>query len=912
MAVKLLNKIFGTRNDREIKRYMRLVHLINEKESSVSSLAEEDFPKKTEELKIKLKNGEDLDDILVDAFALAREAAKRTLGERHYDVQLISAIVLHEGKITEMKTGEGKTLSSVPAAYLNALTGEGVHVITVNDYLAERDAEWMRPVFAYLGLSVGVVLPKMNDQQRKEAYSQDITYITNNELGFDYLRDNMAWDLSQKSQRPLNYCIIDEIDSILIDEARTPLIISGMAEGDTKIYFNAATIISFLKECEKDPQTGRYPDENPIGDFKIEEKGKRILLTEEGLSKIEKLLQEKRLIEGSLQSPSNLEYVHHVTQSLRANLLYQLDRDYVVRDNKVEIVDEFTGRVLEGRRYSEGLHQAIEVKERVPVAKANKTLASITFQNFFRMYKKLSGMTGTADTEAKEFHKIYGLNVIVIPTNRPVARADENDLIFVTEEDKFKAIAEEVKKAHEKGQPVLVGTASIDKSEKLSRLFSQKGIRHEVLNAKNHQREALIIAEAGSKGAVTIATNMAGRGTDIKLGGSLDHRARLRVGTQATSEELLEALAKERPQWEKDYEEVKTLGGLYVIGSERHESRRIDNQLRGRSGRQGDPGKSQFYASFEDDLLRLFGGDKLKAMTKKLGIKEDEFFTGGIFSKTLENAQRRVEDRNFEIRKHLLEYDDVVSQQRRFIYEQRDEVLNDSHLIDRVKGLVDSFIEELSDEFTKVKDLNSSQKTALKDAIVRLFPYYPNLEEVFNDSASSLSDIKEKLKEEGKKNLQEKEDLVGVENFNYFIRSEYLRAVDTLWQAHLEALDALREAVYLRAYAQKNPLTEYKNEGFTIFNDLIFNIRKTVLSRLLQVQIRLRGEMEKLEEHKNQPLKMKKTHLDFNSFGKSSQKEAPSVKPAPQPIQNAQKVGRNDICPCGSGKKYKSCHGQNK
>lgn len=912
MAVKLLNKIFGTRNDREIKRYMRLVHLINEQESFTSSLEEKDFPKKTQELKQKLLEGKTLDEILVDAFALAREAAKRTLGERHYDVQLISAIVLHEGKITEMKTGEGKTLSSVPAAYLNALTGKGVHIITVNDYLAERDAEWMRPVFSYLGLSVGVVLPKMSDSQRKEAYSQDITYITNNELGFDYLRDNMSWDLSQKSQRPLNYCIIDEIDSILIDEARTPLIISGMAEGDTKIYYNAASIISLLKECEKDPETGRYPDENPIGDFKIEEKGKRILLTEEGLGRIETLLQERKLIEGSLQSPSNLEYVHHVTQSLRAFYLYQVDKDYVLRNNKVEIVDEFTGRVLEGRRYSEGLHQAIEVKERVNVAKANKTLASITFQNFFRMYQKLSGMTGTADTEAKEFHKIYGLNVIVIPTNRPVARVDENDLIFVTEEYKFKAIAEEVKQVHEKGQPVLVGTASIDKSEKLSRLFSQKGIRHEVLNAKNHQREALIISEAGAKGAVTIATNMAGRGTDIKLGGSLEHRARLRVGTQGTPEEMSEALAKERPQWEKDYEEVKTLGGLYVIGSERHESRRIDNQLRGRSGRQGDPGKSQFYSSFEDDLLRLFGGDKLKNMTRRLRISEEEFFTGGIFSKTLENAQRRVEDRNFEIRKHLLEYDDVVSQQRRFIYEQRDEVLSDEHLIDRVKGLIDSFIDELSEEFIKVKDLSSSQKTKFKDSIARLFPFYPNLEEIFNEDSHSLSAIKEKLKEDGKNNLQEKEDLVSSENFNYFIRSEYLRAVDTLWQAHLEALDALREAVYLRAYAQKNPLTEYKNEGFTLFNDLIFNIRKTVLSRLLQVQIRLRSEMEKAEENNQKSLKMKKTHLDFNSFGKSSTPESKTINPSPQPILNSQKVGRNDLCPCGSGKKYKACHGLNK
>jgi preprotein translocase subunit SecA len=671
-----------------------------------------------------------------------------------------------------------------------------------------------------------------------------------------------------------------------------------------------------LKECEKSAVTGRYPEEGLVGDYKIEEKGKRILLTEEGIAHIEKLLLDRQIIEGSLQSPRNLEYVHHVTQSLRATYLYHLDRDYVVRDKKVEIVDEFTGRVLEGRRYSEGLHQAIEVKEKLPVARANRTLASITFQNFFRMYNKLSGMTGTADTEAKEFHKIYGLGVVVIPTNRSVQRQDDDDVIFVTEERKFEAIAEEVKTIHQKGQPVLVGTVSIEKSEKLSRLFTQRGIRHEVLNAKNHHREALIISEAGSKGAVTIATNMAGRGTDIKLGGSLEHRARLRVGTGASAGELLDAQETERPQWLKDYEGVRDLGGLYVIGSERHESRRIDNQLRGRSGRQGDPGKSQFYVSLEDDLMRLFGGDKLRGMVKRFGMKEDEMFSGGIFSRTLENAQRRVEDRNFEMRKHLLEYDDVVSQQRRLIYSQRDEILRDNSLIKRVEGLIDSFVEEMISPFAKSRDLTGDQTIELKNAFVTVFPFYPNLEEVMN-SFHSFSDISLNLKSQAKLNLTEKETLLGVDNFNLFIRSEYLRAVDILWQSHLEALEALREAVYLRAYAQKNPLTEYKNEGFTLFNQLIEKIRRTVLGRILQVQIRLKSDAEEAERsNQRAPQGAKPTHINFNAFGSLSKKplvnKPPMLPASSAPVQGVPKVGRNDPCPCGSGKKYKACHGQNK
>lgn len=903
MIGRLFKKILGSRNDREIKRYRNWVKKINQLENWASALKLEEFPVQTYKFRERLDKGETLEDILPEAFAVVREAAQRTLGERHYDVQLMGAMVLHEGKISEMRTGEGKTLSSVPAAYLNALKGKGVHMVTVNDYLAERDAKWMLPVYRYLGMNVGVVLPGMNEAQRKEAYECDITYITNNELGFDYLRDNMVWDIRQKSQRELNYCIIDEIDSVLIDEARTPLIISGLAEGTTEIYYQAALVAALLRECEKDPQTGRYPDENLKGDFKIDEKGKRILLSEEGISHTEEILKTKGIIEGSLYLPKNLEYLHHVTQAIRARYLYQLDREYVIRDKKVEIVDEFTGRILEGRRYSEGLHQAIEVKENLPVARANRTLASITFQNFFRMYNKISGMTGTADTESKEFHKIYGLEVIVIPTNRPIARKDENDIMYVTEERKLKAIAEEVKKSQERGQPVLVGTVSIEKSEKLSHLFKREGIRHEVLNAKNHHKEALIIAEAGRKASVTIATNMAGRGTDIKLGGSLEHRARLKLGSKHNSQDMVKAIEEERPHWQKDYEEVRDLGGLFIIGSERHESRRIDNQLRGRSGRQGDPGRSLFFVSLEDDLMRLFGGDKLRKLVSRFGVKEDEIFSGGIFSRTLENAQKKVEERNFEIRKHLLEYDDVVSQQRRFIYSQRNEILVDSHLLERIKGLIGGYVDILLEPFGRYKELSFEQKHALKDSFINIFPYYPALDEIFLDSHDIVT-IRHNLKEKALINLEEKRDLIGDESFNFFIRGEYLRAIDTLWQAHLESLDALREAVYLRSYAQKNPLTEYKNEGFLLFESLLDNIRKTVLSRLLQVQMRFKEDTQISSQQQKQKAIHESMNISFQTKS-SLQDKSLTLKPI-----KADKVGRNDICPCGSGKKYKHCHGK--
>jgi preprotein translocase subunit SecA len=639
MLNKIVSFFFGSKHQRDIKKLLPLVAQINALEPTFQAMNTDEFPKKTQEFKDRLKSGESLDDILPEAFGLVREAARRALGERPYDVQLLGGIVLHQGKITEMKTGEGKTLSSVGAAYLNSLTGNGVHMVTVNDYLAERDAKWMEPVYASLGVSVGYVLSNMDTEARKLAYGADITYATNNELGFDYLRDNMKWDTNEKAQRSHAYCIVDEIDSILIDESRTPLIISGQVDDDTSKYGQVDGLVNLLTECEKDPETDDYPEE-PVGDYKLDEKSKRVLFTDQGMNKVEEILQNRKIISGSLFAENNFEYIHYVSQAMRAHLLFNKDVDYVVQDGKVEIVDEFTGRILHGRRYSEGLHQAIEAKERIKVAKQNKTIATITFQNFFRLYDKLSGMTGTADTEAKEFTKIYGMDVVVVPTNRPVARDDQNDTIYFNEKFKYDAIVKEIREANQKGQPVLVGTVSIEKSEVLAKHLTRAGIRHEILNAKNHHREALIIAEAGAKGSVTIATNMAGRGTDIKLGGNPEFRARRKAGTEASDEEYKKALETEMKSWRKDYEEVKSLGGLFVLGTERHESRRIDNQLRGRSGRQGDPGRSKFFLSLDDTLMRLFANDSIRGMMGKLGMADGEPIEHPWINKSVENAQK--------------------------------------------------------------------------------------------------------------------------------------------------------------------------------------------------------------------------------------------------------------------------------
>ena len=914
MLDSILTFFFGSKRDRDVKQLLPVVEKINQKEDWAKSLKPEDFPLQTAEFKKRLANGESLDDILPEAFALAREAANRVLGERAYDVQLMGSLVLNSGRIVEMKTGEGKTLMCVAAAYLNSLTGEGVHVVTVNDYLAERDATWMSKVYNYLGVSVGIILSNMDNDARRKAYACDITYGTNNEFGFDYLRDNMHINPKDKVQRGFAFCIVDEIDSILIDEARTPLIISGQGEDDTAKFFEVDKYVGQLKEVEKNPETDEYPDEaqgqEVIGDYKIDEKSKRVSFTDAGMLKIEEILKKHNLISGSLFDEENFEYIHYFTQAVRAHTLYHIDVDYVVQDRQVQIVDEFTGRILEGRRYGDGLHQAIEAKEHIRIAQRNRTMATITFQNFFRMYKKLSGMTGTAETEAVEFNKIYGLDVVVIPTNKPVARIDENDEVYMNEHDKWEAICKEIQTCHAKGQPILVGTISIEKSELLSSLLTKKGIRHEVLNAKNHAREALIIAEAGSKGAVTIATNMAGRGTDIKLGGNPEFRARRKVGTEASKEQFETALAKEKIQWQQDYEEVKSLGGLYIIGTERHESRRIDNQLRGRSGRQGDPGRSKFYISLDDDLMRLFGGEKMKVMMSRLGMPNGEPILHPWLTKGIEGAQTKVEERNFEIRKHLLEYDDVLNEQRNFIYEQRDAILADENLKERVLATAEETLDEYLDEY------NGKNK---KQGDVAFAELQDNLKSVFNlvlPSDIDKSNLKDSIFEMMKKDIQEKENLAGKENLNMFIRYQYVQDIDRKWLDHLEVLEGLREAVHLRSYGSKNPLTEYKIDGFNIFYDMLDKIRLDIASRVFKVKVQS-GE-EANQRRVGSQRQMNAQHNTFGAFdGNSAMARAASSPMASKSrgenvtvVRTSPKVGRNDPCPCGSGKKYKQCCGR--
>ena len=934
---RILTLIFGSQNDRDVKKLKPVVAQINAKESWAQSLSESDFKNQTEIFKQRLQNGETLNDILPEAFALAREAANRVLGERAYDVQLMGSLVLHSGRITEMKTGEGKTLMCVPAVYLNALTGKGVHVVTVNDYLAERDADWMRPVYSYLGLTVGSILSNMDNDARKKSYACDITYGTNNEFGFDYLRDNMQIDMKNKVQRGFNFCVVDEIDSILIDEARTPLIISGQGEDDTYKYHEVDKYINQLTEMEKDPKTGDYPDEVDMdieqrkalkGDYKLDEKSKRVSFTDKGINHIDEILHAHNLIsqDSSVVDEENFEYVHYFTQALRAHTLYKINVDYLVRDGQVQIIDEFTGRVLEGRRYGDGLHQAIEAKEHLKIAQRNRTLATITFQNFFRMYEKLSGMTGTAQTEQVEFNKIYNLDVVAIPTNKPVARIDENDEVYLNESDKWEAIAKEIKAAHEKGQPVLVGTVSVEKSEVLSAILTKKGIRHEVLNAKNHAREALIIAEAGAKGAVTIATNMAGRGTDIKLGGNPEFRARKRAGTDASKEQFEAALKIEKEKWLKDNEEVKNAGGLYVIGSERHESRRIDNQLRGRSGRQGDPGRSKFFISMDDDLMRLFGGEKMKVMMTRIGMQPGEPIDHPWLNKGIEKAQQKVEDRNFEIRKHLLDYDDVLNEQRTVIYEQRDEILKDENLADRIMNNARDEVESLFSEYSyasrKTRD-NSQLIQELNDKIKNLFAVSLPQERLNQDALISVL----------QNDLTEKETLAGKENLNMFIRYQYVQVIDKKWLDQLQALESLREAVSLRSYGSKNPLTEYKNDGFDMFDEMLDSIRTQVMSRVFKVRVQLSPEAQaqrKIMAERMQQ-KMNAQHSEAQSISQVQQRNAQTAMSGESARRQAQnsvmqsrtqsstvtvrrsspKVGRNDPCPCGSGKKYKQCCGRN-
>ena len=928
---KVLTVLFGSQNERDVKKLKPLVAAVNAKEEWAKSLGAEDFPKQTKEFKERLANGATLDDILPEAFALAREAAFRVLGERAYDVQIMGSLVLHSGRITEMKTGEGKTLMCVPAVYLNSLTGKGVHVVTVNDYLAERDANWMRPVYAYLGQTVGSILSDMDNDARKLAYNCDITYGTNNEFGFDYLRDNMQVELERKVQRGFNFCVVDEIDSILIDEARTPLIISGQGEDDTYKYHEVDKYVDELSEVEKDPKTDDYPDEVEMepeqrklikGDYKIDEKAKRISFTDKGIAHIDEILHKHNLIpaDAKVVDEEYFEYVHYFTQAVRAHVLYHNDVDYLVRDGQVQIVDEFTGRVLEGRRYGDGLHQAIEAKEHLKIAQRNRTLATITFQNFFRMYAKLSGMTGTAATEAVEFNKIYHLDVVAIPTNRPVARIDENDEVYLNEQDKWEAICKEVQAAHAKGQPVIVGTVSVEKSELLSALLTKKGIRHEVLNAKNHAREAMIIAEAGAKGAVTIATNMAGRGTDIKLGGNPEFRARKRAGTNATHEQYEAAYKIEKENWLKENEEVKKAGGLYVIGSERHESRRIDNQLRGRSGRQGDPGRSKFFISMDDDLMRLFGGDRMKAMMQRIGMEPGEPINHPWLNKGIAKAQQKVEDRNFEIRKHLLDYDDVLNEQRNVIYEQRDSILADKDLAQRVLNDADEIVENLFYDY----DHSHGKKDEVRKQLVEDVSNYFGL--LLGENISQ-----EAVLAALQNDITEKETLVGKENFNLFIRYQYVQIIDKKWLDQLEALEALREAVGLRSYGSKNPLTEYKIDGFNMFDEMLDSIRNTVMSRVFKVRIQLSPEAQEARKRAAMQAQrnMNAQHSEAENITQqarpaSSMNGALARRQAAGSVtaqhtqgqsitvrRSSPKIGQNDPCPCGSGKKYKNCCGRN-
>ncbi len=911
----------GTKHDKDMKRLQPLVQKVKAEYGWAESLSDEDFPRITAEWKKEVQSGKKtLDDLLPKAFALVREAAGRTLGEKHYDVQIMGAIVLHQGSILEMKTGEGKTLTSVPAAYLNALEGKGVHIVTVNDYLAQRDAEWMGRVYSFLGMTTGVVIPGQDEARKKEAYKADITYGTNNEFGFDYLRDNMKGSLQAKVQARHHYCIIDEIDSILIDEARTPLIISGQSEDDTPKVRAAKAVVPFLKECEKDPETGDYYELSAVdkldraayaafdekGDFKLDEKGKKVTFTKDGMTHIEEILRKNGALLPStdengntvysLYDDANFELVHYVTQAVRAEYMYKKDTDYIVKDGEVQIVDEFTGRVLQGRRYSEGLHQAIEAKENVSVRGQSKTFATITFQNFFRMYEKISGMTGTADTEATEFKQIYNIDVVVIPTNVPVQRKDLPDLTFFDETCKYNAIVKDVKRIHATGQPILIGTTSIEKSEKLSRLLTREGIRHEVLNAKNHAREAYIIGEAGSEGAVTIATNMAGRGTDIKLGGSPEHLAMKKVGTEASPDEIRKTVQEIMPEYRKAYEKVKALGGLYIIGSERHESRRIDNQLRGRAGRQGDPGVSQFYIALDDPLMRLFAKEGLRDMIGKLGLKDGEPIQHKMLDNAIENAQKRVEQRNFEIRKKLLEYDDVLNEQRNFIYSERDKILESDNLIERI-------IENTSELLDMAFEDAQGDTDKFIENYQRIFSTRPD-DEIVNDRNA--------LKERLIANLREKEQKVGKENFNAFIRFVYLRNIDRRWIDHLDALEDLREAASLMSYAQKNPLVEYKNTASDAFDEMIESITETVCRTVNAVRISTEPRVRTAPQ-----AKLETTHHSpasaLSNVPRGEVRTAvtsASTAAGTTYVRSQPKVGRNDPCPCGSGKKYKNCCGK--
>ncbi len=849
MIGTILTKVFGSKNDRVLKQIKPLVNRINELEPSVQPLDDAALAAKTIEFKERVAKGESLDDLLPEAFAVVREGARRVLGERHYDVQLIGGVILHQGKIAEMKTGEGKTLTSTLAVYLNALNGKGTHVVTVNDYLAARDAEWMGKVYNFLGMSTGRIVHGMDDAERKAAYAADVTYATNNELGFDYLRDNMKFELADFCQRGFNFAIVDEVDSILIDEARTPLIISGPADISTELYFKVNGIISKFQ-----------PDEH----YLIDEKARQVTLTDEGIGLGEELLKIENLYD-----PNNIEQLHHLNQALKAHTLFKRDVDYIVNNEQVVIVDEFTGRTMEGRRYSDGLHQALEAKEGVKIERENQTLASITFQNYFRMYDKLAGMTGTADTEAPEFKKIYDLDVVVMPTNMPMVRDDYADVIYKNEDAKYRAVVNEIKDMHEAGRPVLVGTISIDVSEKIARMLKKEKIEHEVLNAKHHEREAEIIAEAGQKGKVTIATNMAGRGTDIKLG-----------------------------------EGVVEVGGLHILGTSRHESRRIDNQLRGRAGRQGDPGSSRFFLSLEDDLLRIFGSDRITGIMDKLGMEEDEPIEHRMISKAIENAQRKVEGHNFDIRKHLLEYDDVMNKQREIIYQQRREVLEGDDIANIIQDMIADVADGVITEFYQDRvDSHEWDWDAYHDRMLELFNIgYKWPEEDRVDLTEET--FREKTMELIGKAYAAQEEANTPENMRQLEKILLLQIVDASWKDHLLSMDHLKEGIGLRGYGQKNPLNEYKREGFELFNNVMDAVRTQIVSSLLRVRVMQQDDVERLEEERRRKQEIEMKMSKIASGGSDAEGSDATFK------RDGDKPGRNSPCSCGSGKKYKKCCGK--
>ncbi|MCL6404684.1 preprotein translocase subunit SecA [Dickeya dadantii] len=892
MLIKLLTKVFGSRNDRALRRMRKIVDVINRLEPDMEALSDDELKAKTQVFRDRIKKGETLESLLPEAFAVVREASKRVFGMRHFDVQLIGGMVLNERCIAEMRTGEGKTLTATLPAYLNALTGRGVHVVTVNDYLAQRDAENNRPLFEFLGLSVGINLPGMPAPAKREAYAADITYGTNNEYGFDYLRDNMAFSPEERVQRELYYALVDEVDSILIDEARTPLIISGPAEDSSELYMRVNKIIPHLIRQEKE-DSDTFQGE---GHFSVDEKARQVNLTERGLVKIEELLVKGGIMEEgeSLYSPANIMLMHHVTAALRAHVLFTRDVDYIVKDDEVIIVDEHTGRTMQGRRWSDGLHQAVEAKENVKINNENQTLASITFQNYFRIYEKLAGMTGTADTEAFEFSSIYKLDTIVVPTNRPMIRKDLPDLVYMTEQEKIGAIIEDIKERTAKGQPVLVGTISIEKSEVVSHALTKAGIKHNVLNAKFHAMEADIVAQAGRSGAVTIATNMAGRGTDIVLGGSWQAE----VAQQENPDEA--QIAAIKAEWQRRHDDVLAAGGLHIIGTERHESRRIDNQLRGRSGRQGDAGSSRFYLSMEDALMRIFASDRVSNMMRKLGMKEGEAIEHPWVTKAIANAQRKVENRNFDIRKQLLEYDDVANDQRRAIYTQRNELLDASDISETINSIredvfkvtIDAHIPPQSlEEMWDVPGLEQRLKNDfdLELPIAEWLDKEPDLHE---------ETLRERIYAQAVELYGRKEEVVGSDVMRNFEKGVMLQTLDSLWKEHLAAMDYLRQGIHLRGYAQKDPKQEYKRESFAMFAAMLEGLKYEVISTLSKVQVRMPEEVEALEQQRREEAERLARQQQL-----SHQDEAGS------PYAD-RKIGRNDPCPCGSGKKYKQCHGR--